>query len=74
MGDFNINLLNKDAKHEVSEFFENSSQYFFAPYILQPTKLAKNNQSNPFEQNYKSFSDGKFKTDLKNITWQNVSK
>lgn len=25
MGDFNINLLNKDAKHEVSEFFENSS-------------------------------------------------
>ena len=42
MGDFNKNLLRSDTKPQVSEFFDNLSSYFFAPYILQPTRLGKN--------------------------------
>ena len=42
MGDFNKNLLRSDTKPQVSEFFDNLSSHFFAPYILQPTRLAKN--------------------------------
>ena len=40
MGDFNINLLKSDTKSEVSEFFDNLSSHFFAPYSLQPARLA----------------------------------
>ena len=42
MGDFNINLLIRDTKPEVSKFFDNVSSHFFVPYILQPTRLPEN--------------------------------
>ena len=42
MGEFNIYLVNSDTNPEVSEFFDNLYSHFFAPYILQPTRLAKN--------------------------------
>ena len=41
MGDFNINLLNTDTDHNVSDFYNVLSSIFFAPYILQPTSLGK---------------------------------
>ena len=43
--DFSINLLSSDTKPEVSEFFDNLFSHFFASYILQPTRLAKNSKS-----------------------------
>ena len=45
MGDFNINLLNKDTDHNVSDFYDIWSSNFFAPYILQPTRLVKNSKT-----------------------------
>ena len=45
MGDFNINLLRNDTKPEVSKFFDNLLSHFFAPYIFQPTKFAKNSKT-----------------------------
>ena len=41
MGDFNINLLKTDANPNFSDFCDILSSNFFAPYILQPTRLAK---------------------------------
>ena len=41
MGNFNINLLNTDTEANVSKFCYILSSNFFAPYILQPTRLAK---------------------------------
>ena len=43
MGDFNINLLNTDTDtdHNVPGFYNILSSNFFAPYILQPTRLVK---------------------------------
>ena len=34
MGDFNINLLNTDTDHNVSDFYEILPSNFFDPYIL----------------------------------------
>ena len=41
MDDFNINLINTDTDYNVSDFYDILSSKFFAPYILQPTKLTK---------------------------------
>ena len=41
MGDFNISLLNSDINLRF-EFFDNLSSHFFAPYLIQPTRLPKN--------------------------------
>ena len=41
MGDFNINLLNTGTDHNVSDFYDIMSSNFFAPYILQTTRLTK---------------------------------
>ena len=45
MGDFNINLLNAETNTNISEFYDNTSSHFFAPYILQPTRLTKNSKT-----------------------------
>ena len=45
MGDFNINLLNTDTDHNLSDFYDILSSNFFARYILQPTRLAKNSKT-----------------------------
>ena len=45
MGDFNINLLNTDTDHNVSDFYDILSLTFFAPFILQPTRLAENSKT-----------------------------
>ena len=45
MGDFNINLINTDTNQQVSDFFDNMSSHHFAPYILQPTRIAKNSKT-----------------------------
>ena len=42
MGDFNINILNAEANINISEFYDNMSSHFFAPYILQPLRLTEN--------------------------------
>ena len=39
--DFNINPLNKNTDPNVSDFYDILSSNFFAPYVLQPTRLAK---------------------------------
>ena len=44
MGDFNINLLNAKANTNISEFYDNVSSHFFAPYILQTTRLTENSK------------------------------
>ena len=41
MGDFNINPLNTDTDHNISDFYNILSSDFFAPYILQLTRLTK---------------------------------
>ena len=45
MGDFNINLSKTDTNTNISEFYDNMSSHFFAPYILQPTRLTKNSKT-----------------------------
>ena len=45
MGDFNTNLLNTDTDHNVSDFYNILSSNFFAPYILQSTRLTKNSKT-----------------------------
>ena len=59
MGDFNINLLNTDTDHNVSDFYDILSilfyqlfqffcslfSNFFAPYILQQTRLTKDSKT-----------------------------
>ena len=39
VGDFNIDLLKTDEHDGTNLFFNNMSSNFFAPYILQPTRL-----------------------------------
>ena len=38
MGDFNIDLLKIDSNNDSNSFFNIMTSYFFAPYILQPTR------------------------------------
>ena len=45
MGDFNINLLNAETNTSISEFYDNMTYHFFAPDILQPTRLTKNSKT-----------------------------
>ena len=45
MDDFNINLINTDTDYNVSDFYDILSSKFFAPYILQPTRLTKNSKT-----------------------------
>ena len=45
MGDFNVNLLNAETSTNISEFYDNMSSHFFAPYILQATGLTKNSKT-----------------------------
>ena len=45
MGDFNINLLNAETNTIISEFYDNMSYHFFAPDILQRTRLTKNSKT-----------------------------
>ena len=40
MGDFNVDLLKLEIENSVSYFFNNMSSHYFAPYILQPTRLS----------------------------------
>ena len=40
-----MNLLNINTDHNVSDFYNILSSNFFAPYILQPTKLTKNSKT-----------------------------
>lgn len=39
MGDFSINLLHCDNNASISEFYNILCSYYFAPYILQPTRI-----------------------------------
>ena len=39
MGDFSIDLLKTSSLSDVNQFFNTLSPNFFAPYILQPTRL-----------------------------------
>ena len=39
MGDFNVDLLKTDINNDSNLFYNNLSSHFFAPYILQPTRL-----------------------------------
>ena len=41
MSDFNINLLKTETNTNISKYYDNMSSHFFAPYILQPTRLTK---------------------------------
>ena len=41
MDDFNMNLLNINTDHKVSDFYNILSSNFFAPYMLQPTKSTR---------------------------------
>ena len=45
IGDFSINLLNIETNTNISEFYDNVSFHFFAPYILQPTRLTKDSKT-----------------------------
>ena len=45
MGDFNKNLSKTDTNTNISEFYDNMSSHFLAPYILQPTRLTKNSKT-----------------------------
>ena len=39
MGDFNIDLLKADNMDCISDFYNCMTSHFFAPYIMQPTRL-----------------------------------
>ena len=45
MGDFNIDLLKKDSKTSISNFYDNMISHFFSPFILQPTRVTDNSKS-----------------------------
>ena len=45
IGNCNINLLNTGTDHNVSDFYDILFSNFLAPYILQPTRLAKNSKT-----------------------------
>ena len=42
MGDFNIDLLKKDSNDDVNSFYNIMTSHFFAPYVLQPSRLISN--------------------------------
>ena len=42
MGDFNIDLLKKDIIEDVSSFYNIMTSHFFAPYVLEPSRLISN--------------------------------
>ena len=42
MGDFNIDLLKKDCNDDVNLFYNKMTSHFFAPYVLQPSRLISN--------------------------------
>ena len=61
MGDFNLDLIKKDSKSSISDFYNIMCSYFFAPFILQPTRVTETSQTlidniflNSFE--YSTFS------------------
>ena len=39
MGDFNIDLLKINSNTDANSFYTNMTSHFFAPFILQPTRL-----------------------------------
>ena len=39
MGEFTIDLLKHDIIESVGVFYNNMTSHFFAPYIVQPTRL-----------------------------------
>ena len=40
MGDFNIDLLKIDSNTNTNIFYNNLTSHFFAPFVLQPTRLS----------------------------------
>ena len=38
IGDFNIDLLKSDVHEDINNFYNTMTSYFFAPYIMQPTR------------------------------------
>ena len=44
MSDFDIIILNTRIYPNVSDFYDILSSNFFAPYLLQPTRLARNSK------------------------------
>ena len=40
MGDFNIDLLKNDSNTDTNIFYNNLTSHFFAPFVLQPTRLS----------------------------------
>ena len=44
-GDFNINLLNIETKPSVSDCYDQLSSHYFAPYILQPTRITEHSKT-----------------------------
>lgn len=45
VGDFNIDLLKKESKTPVFDFYENMTSYFFSPFILQPTRITPHSKT-----------------------------
>ena len=59
LGDFNIDLLKIDKQEDINNFYQTLTSNFFAPYIMQPTRLiSKSLIDNIFVNSieYKSFS------------------
>ena len=44
MGDFNIDLLKVDSNTDTNIFYNNLTSHFFAPFVLQPTRLCSKTQ------------------------------
>ena len=40
VGDFNIDLLKSNSNENINQFYNNPTSIFFAPYIMQPTRVA----------------------------------
>ena len=38
VGDFNIDLVKLNSHDDVNNYYNNLTNHFFAPYILQPTR------------------------------------
>lgn len=45
MGNFNIDLLKTDSDHSVSKYRNNPCYSFFAPSILQPTRVPEESKT-----------------------------
>ena len=39
INDFNIGLLKHDSIESIGDFYNNMTSHFFAPYVMQPTRL-----------------------------------